>query len=164
VTIIEATTAEQLRQVRELIAEWIAILEREHGIDMEYQAVDDELTNLPGRYARPDGRIWLARDGDGDRTAVGCIALRPLEDGVCELKRMFVTPVFRGRGIGRALAVLAIDEARQMGYRLMRLDTGTFLADSRHLYETLGFSETEPYYPVPPDVMKVTVFMELPLA
>ena len=84
-------------------------------------------------------------------------------EGVCELKRLYVRPARRGLGAGRALAAQAIDEARAMGYRLMRLDTGTFLEASRRLYASLGFVETGPYYEVPPDVLRVTVFMELPL-
>ena len=74
-------------------------------------------------------------------------------EGVCELKRLYVRPAYRGEGIGRALTVQAIDEARSMGYRLMRLDTGTFLEASRRLYASLGFVERGPYYEVPPDVL-----------
>jgi GNAT superfamily N-acetyltransferase len=106
--------------------------------------------------------MWLACDDAGK--AIGGVALRAMQDeGVCELKRLYVRPVCRGLGAGRALAVEAIDEARAMGYRLMRLDTGTFLEASRRLYASLGFVETGPYYEVPPDVLRVTVFMELPL-
>jgi len=108
------------------------------------------------------GRMWLAYDGAGE--AIGCVALRPMADaGACELKRLFVKPVHRGEGVGRALAAQAIDQARGMGYALMRLDTGTFLEPSLRLYASLGFVETGPYYDVPPDVLRVTVFMELRL-
>lgn len=106
--------------------------------------------------------MWLACDDAGG--AVGCVALRPMQDdGVCELKRLYVRPAHRGEGIGRALTAKAIDEARALGYRLMRLDTGTFLDASRRLYASLGFVETAPYYDVPSDVLQVTVFMELRL-
>jgi ribosomal protein S18 acetylase RimI-like enzyme len=160
--IIQPSTPEQLDTFRGLLREWFDFLVNERGIDMGYQSVEAELEGLPGSFGPPKGRIWLARS-DGDE-AVGCVALRPMQDkGVCELKRLYVRPVHRGKGIGRALTVQAIDEARAMGYRLMRLDTGTFLEASRRLYASLGFGETGPYYDVPPDVLRVTVFMELRL-
>jgi putative acetyltransferase len=144
------------------LREWFDFLVNDCGIDMGYQAVEAELEGLPGSFGLPRGRIWLAREDAGE--AVGCVALRPMRDeGVCKLKRLYVRPPHRGEGIGRALTVQAIDEARAMGYRLMRLDTGTFLEASRRLYASLGFVETGPYYDVPPDVLRVTVFMELPL-
>ena len=163
-SIVEVATAEELEAVRGLLGEWFAFLVDERGIDMSYQSIDDELAGLPGAFAPPRGRLWLARDAAGGEAA-GCVALRPMaEDGVCELKRLYVRPAWRGRGIGRRLTKRAIDEAQGVGYRLMRLDTGTFLDASRELYASLGFVETGPYYDVPPDVRRVTVFMELPLA
>jgi GNAT superfamily N-acetyltransferase len=159
--IIHVETAEHLLEVRKLMVEWFTCLEKDHGIDMAYQSVDAELSSLPGSYAPPKGRLWLALDDDG--ASVGCVGIRPMEDGACELKRMYVQPASRGMGIGRELAVRAIDEARSMGYPLMRLDTGDFLKASRGLYASMGFRETGPYYPVPPDVLKITIFMELTL-
>jgi putative acetyltransferase len=159
--IVDVETEEQLSAVRELMGEWFTTLENDHGIDMAYQSVQAELASLPGSYAPPSGRLWLALDDAA--VAVGCIAVRPMEPGACELKRMYVRPACRGQGIGRALATRAIDEAKAIGYRLMRLDTGDFLIASRRLYASLGFRETGPYYPVPPDVLRITIFMELPL-
>lgn len=159
--IIQAETPEHLLEVRELLVEWFTFLENDHGINMAYQAVESELSSLPGSYAPPKGRLWLALDDVS--AAVGCVAIRPLEQGVCELKRMYVKPACRGHGLGRALATRAIDEARRIGYRLMRLDTGDFLSTSRLLYASLGFHETGAYYPVPPDVLRITIFMQLPL-
>ena len=160
--IVQPSTPEQLDAFRGLMREWFDFLVNDHGLDMGYQSVDAELAGLPGAYAPPKGRMWLACDAPGE--AVGCVALRPMTDeGVCELKRLYVRPAHRGQGIGRALAVQAISEARAMGYRLMRLDNGTFLEASRRLYASLGFVETGPYYEVPPDVLRVTIFMELPL-
>jgi GNAT superfamily N-acetyltransferase len=161
--IIQPSTAEQLGAFRGLLREWFDFLVNDCGIDMGYQSIKAELAGLPGSFGSPKGRLWLACDDAGQ--AIGCVALRPLQDeGVCELKRLYVRPVYRGTGAGRALAVQAIAEARAMGYRLMRLDTGTFLEASRRLYASLGFVETGPYYEVPPDVLRVTVFMELALA
>jgi|NGEPerStandDraft_6_1074524.scaffolds.fasta_scaffold77921_3 ribosomal protein S18 acetylase RimI-like enzyme len=160
--IIQPSTAEQLEEFRSLLREWFDYLVNDRGIDMGYQSIEAELAGLPGSFGPPRGRLWLAYDDAGK--AVGCVALRSMQDeGVCELKRLYVRPACRGLGAGRALAVQAIAEARTMGYRLMRLDTGTFLKASRRLYASLDFVETGPYYEVPPDVLRVTVFMELPL-
>ena len=160
--IIQPSTAEQLEAFRGLLREWFDYLVNERGIDMGYQSIDAELAGLPGAYGPPKGRLWIAYDGEGE--AVGIVALRPLgDDGACELKRLYVRPACRGRGAGRALTEGAIAEAQAMGYRLMRLDTGTFLEASRHLYASLGFVEIAPYYDVPPDVLRVTVYLELPL-
>lgn len=160
--IFQPSTPEQLEMFRGLLREWFDFLVNDCDIDMGYQSIEAELAGLPGSFGPPKGRMWLACDDAG--VAVGCVALRPMPDeGVCELKRLYVKPVCRGKGVGRVLAAQAIDEARAMGYRLMRLDTGTFLEASRRLYASLGFVETGPYYDVPPDVLRVTVFMELPL-
>ncbi len=189
--IIEPSTLEHLAAFRNLLREWFAYLVNERGIDMGYQSIDAELAGLPGAYGPPKGRLWLAYDDSREAAGapeaasapraagapgavgalddvapepVGIVALRPLpDDGVCELKRLYVKPATRGRGVGRALTEQAIAEARAMGYRLMRLDTGTFLEASRHLYASLGFVEIAPYYDVPPDVLRVTVYLELPL-
>ena len=160
--IVQPSTPEQLAEFRGLLREWFDFLVNDAGIDMGYQSIEAELAGLPGAFGPPRGRMWLAHD-DTDE-AVGCVTLRPMKDeGACELKRLYVKPANRGTGLGRALTVQAIDEARTMGYRLMRLDTGTFLDASRRLYASLGFVETGPYYEVPPDVLRVTVFMELRL-
>lgn len=160
--IIQPSTPEELEAFRGLLREWFDFLVNDHGLDMGYQSIEAEVAGLPGAFGPPGGRMWLAGDDAGE--AVGCVALRPMRDeGVCELKRLYVRPSRRGEGIGRALTTQAIDEARAMGYRLMRLDTGTFLDASRQLYTSLGFIETGPYYDVPLDVLRVTVFMELPL-
>jgi len=171
--ILEPSTPEQIEAFRGLLREWFAHLVNDAGIDMGYQSIEAELAGLPGYYGPPKGRCWLAYhgaddaddDGGGGGEAIGCVALRPMTDeGVCELKRLYVRPAHRGEGIGRALTAQAIDEARAIGYRLMRLDTGTFLDASRRLYASLGFVERDAYYDVPPDVLRVTVFMELRLA
>ena len=160
--IIEPSTPEHFAAFRDLLREWFDYLVNERGIDMGYQSIDAELAGLPGAYGPPAGRLWLACDDSVE--AIGIVALRPLGDeGACELKRLYVRPAARGRGTGRALTAQAIAQAAAMGYRLMRLDTGTFLEASRHLYASLGFVEIAPYYEVPPDVLRVTVYLELPL-
>ena len=151
-----------------MLREWFDYLVNDAGVDMGYQSIGAELAGLPGYYGPPSGRAWLAYDDAGEAgdtgEAVGCVALRPMADeGVCELKRLYVRPAHRGEGIGRALTVQAIGEARALGYRIMRLDTGTFLDASHRLYASLGFVERGPYYDVPPDVLRVTVFLELRL-
>jgi GNAT superfamily N-acetyltransferase len=130
------------------------------GIDLGYQGVQAELASLPGYYAPPRGRLLLASDGV---EAAGCVALRPIEEGACELKRMYVRPKYRGQGLGKALGQATIAEARQIGYRLIRLDTADFLSTARWIYSSLGFREANPYYEAPPEVRHVVIFMEMEL-
>ena len=152
--LVEARTPEDLAQVRRLFrayADWLAV-------DLCFQGFERELAELPGRYAPPAGRLLIARVG-GD--VVGCVGLRPLEPGVCEMKRLWVDPGFGGRGIGRALAEKIIAAARQIGYQRMRLDTiPARMPAAQHLYQVLGFREIPPYYDNPLDGV---VMLELEL-
>lgn len=161
---IEAVRTEAaLDQARDLFREYSRWLSDEHGIDIGYQGLEEELAGLPGCYAPPAGDIWLAVDGGGG--AAGCIALRPMEpmemgNAACELKRMYLRPPYRGRGLGRALGELVIREAERLGYRVMRLDSSRTLAPALGLYTSLGFRPCAPYYDPPPEISDIVVFME----
>lgn len=111
--------------------------------DLCFQGFAQELATLPGAYAPPRGRLLLAGE-QGD--AFGCIALRPLEDDIGEVKRLYVQPRARGASLGRQLAELVIGEARSIGYRKLKLDTLARMTSARRLYESLGFVECAPYY------------------
>jgi ribosomal protein S18 acetylase RimI-like enzyme len=140
----EALVPEETPTVRELFNEYAAWLD----IDLGFQGFAEELASLPGRYARPAGGIWLAVNG---RDVAGCIALRPLGEGRCELKRLYVRPAFRGRGVGRLLVERALASASEAGHRFVCLDTLPRMSAAISLYRSLGFKEIVPYYdkPVP---------------
>jgi GNAT superfamily N-acetyltransferase len=136
--LIQATTEERVRLARDLFEEYAASL----GFDLAFQGFPAELAGLPGEYAPPAGRLLLA---ECDGRLAGCAALRPMGGGACEMKRMYVRPEFRGRGIGRLLAVTLIEEARGIGYERMLLDTIAFMKEAIVLYRSLGFREIAPY-------------------
>lgn len=120
----------------------------ELAVDLCFQGFQQEIAALPGKYAPPDGSLLLATE---DGQPVGCVALRPLADGIAEIKRLYVRPSCRGRGIGRQLSVAICDRARDLGYRLVRLDTLRRLQPAVRLYESLGFVEIDAYYDNPLD-------------
>lgn len=155
-TTILAATAADLDDVRTLFREY----ERWLDHDLCFQGFEQELANLPGRYAPPSGRLYVARAGDA---LAGCGALREFAPGIAEMKRLYVRDSARGLGLGRALAQRVVDDARAIGYRAMRLDTlriEKMLAANR-LYERMGFVDIAAYYDNPlPDVR----YMELDLA
>jgi putative acetyltransferase len=151
--ICQAITPEQIALSRTLFEEYAAWL----GIDLSFQGFAAELAGLPGLYVPPHGRLLLAL---ARSEAAGCVALRPLADGVCEMKRLFVRSGYRGQGLGRRLGERIVAEARAIGYRMMRLDTLPSMQAAVRLYETLGFVRCAAYYETPlPD----TIFMELQL-
>ena len=145
----DATGTEDVAAARRLFrayADWLAV-------DLCFQDFERELAILPGAYAPPQGRLLLARVGG---EAAGCVALRPLEPGVCEMKRLWIEPGFAGAGLGRDLAEAIVTAARQAGYQRMRLDTiPERMQAAQHLYRSLGFAEIPPYYdnPLPGVVM-----------
>ncbi|MEM7042679.1 MAG: GNAT family N-acetyltransferase [Pseudomonadota bacterium] len=140
IQITQATTAEDIDHIRRLFrayADWL-------NVDLCFQGFEEELAGLPGVYAPPPGRLLLAR-AEGEMA--GCVGLRPLEDGICEMKRLWVEPGFEGLGIGRGLAEVIVDAGRDLGYKAMRLDTmPERLKAAGHIYETLGFKSIPDYY------------------
>ncbi len=151
--IIEAKRSEELEQVRNLFEEYSNSL----AFDLDFQNFEEELVNLPGDYVRPAGCLLLATYKG---QPVGCVGLRMLSDGVCEMKRLYVREQFRSLGFGRALAKAVIEEARKIGYNYMRLDTVPSMDVARALYISVGFKQTSPYRYNP---IEGTVFMELRL-
>jgi len=154
-TIFPAEAPDHITAARQLMREYEAAL----GISLCFQNFDEELRSLPGKYAPPSGRLLLA---DVDGRIAGVIALRPVElAGVCEMKRLFVRPEFRGLSLGRALVHELIAQARSVGYQCMRLDTMQGKMDRAiALYRMVGFREIPPYYDSP---VKETLFLELDL-
>jgi ribosomal protein S18 acetylase RimI-like enzyme len=150
---VEAHTRRSLPFIRNLFREYAADI----GVDLCFQGFEQELAELPGRYAPPEGRLLLARQGD---EPAGCVALRKLEEGICEMKRLYVRPAFRSQGLGRELASAIIAAAREAGYERMRLDTLASMLPAIALYESLGFKRVAPYCHNP---ISDAVFMELAL-
>jgi len=149
--IIPAKPEQDLELIRELFKEYASSL----GFDLSFQDFKTELANLPGDYAPPDGCILLAKDKE---QIAGCVALRKMGEDICEMKRLYVRPEFRGKGIGRKLSVAIIDKARDIGYKYMRLDTVPAMKQAIALYRSLGFKQIEPYRYNP---IEGATFMEL---
>ncbi len=140
--LIAATDPSRIQAARALFEEYAASL----NISLCFQNFAQELAGLPGRYAPPEGRLWLA---EWETSLAGCLALGPLAPGIGELKRLYVRPEFRRFGIGRRLVENAIREAATIGYQALRLDTMRAMAAARALYAALGFREIPPYYENP---------------
>lgn len=152
--ITQAETPKQIAEIRSLFREY----ENSLGLDLCFQGFEDELRGLPGKYATPNGRLLLSHDDDQIN---GCVALRRLDDSICEMKRLFVRSEFRGRRIGVELIDRVIADARSIGYRRMRLDTyPSRMAQAVSLYERYGFSPIPAYYDNP---YEGVLFMELEL-
>jgi ribosomal protein S18 acetylase RimI-like enzyme len=151
---IQAQSETDMYHIRELFQEYADSL----GFDLCFQNFDQEMANLPGEYNPPEGRLLLAADGGH---IVGCVGLRKLTEGICEMKRLYVRPKFRGKGFGRALAESIISEARKIGYSRMRLDTIPAMEEAIPLYFSLGFKEIEPYRENP---IEGALYLEIELA
>jgi len=134
--------AARIDDVKALFTEYAASL----GIDLGYQNYGDEFASLPGKYARPYGRLYLALV---DGASAGCIAMRKLNDTRAEMKRLYVRPAFRGAKLGLALVERVIADAREIGYCELVLDTLGSMHRAQELYRSLGFTEIEPYYDSP---------------
>lgn len=152
IEILQAETTEEIEEIRKLFREYEAWLD----LDLCFQGFEEELANLPGKYAKPDGRLLLAF---ADKKAAGCIAFRKIDEGVCEMKRLFVRPEFRSLGLGKKLIEKLIGEAKSAGYKRICLDTyPPKMQKAVQLYESKGFREIPPYYHNP---YGETLFMEL---
>jgi len=151
---LQAESPGHVAQARELFLEYAESL----GFSLCFQNFAQELANLPGDYSPPDGRLLLA---EYDGQLAGCVALHKLEDSICEMKRLYLRPDFRGKGLGRALAERIISEARKIGYHRMRLDTvEPVMKDAVAMYRRIGFREIAPYCTNP---MAGALYMELVL-
>jgi putative acetyltransferase len=156
--IIHASTPQEMATFR-LLAEELLV---EYGFDLSFQNVDEELAHLPGKYAQPQGAIVLAFVDD---IPAGCVAMRPLEEGICEMKRLYVRPRFRALKLGRLLSERLLEHAKTSGYRFMRLDTRREqMYRAIAIYSSLGFYEIPPYNVNPfPDIYYMERDLSRPL-
>jgi putative acetyltransferase len=153
-SLIQAETPSQITQARELFFEYAQSL----GFSLCFQNFDHELAALPGDYAPPEGRLLLA---EFEGQLAGCVALHKLESSICEMKRLYLRPQFRGQGLGHVLADGIIAEARQIGYQRMRLDTvEPVMKDAVAMYRKIGFQDIAPYRANP---IAGAMYMELQL-
>jgi len=151
--IVQAENRKDFETAKSLIEEYTASL----GINLDFQHFDRELQHFPGHYASPGGRVLLAKSGN---QVAGCVCLRRLAGDVCEMKRLYVKPEYRGQAIGKQLALAVIQQAKTIGYHCMRLDTLPTMPAAMALYTTLGFRHIEPYYDNP---LEGAMFFELKL-
>jgi ribosomal protein S18 acetylase RimI-like enzyme len=150
-SVTEAVGADDTARARQLFLEYASSL----GTDLAFQDFEQELASLPGAYAPPGGRLLLGRAGE---ELAGCVAMRPLAEDVCEMKRLYVRPAYRSLGAGRQLAEAIVQAAKDMGYGRMRLDTLPEMAAAQRLYRELGFRSIAPYRFNP---IEGTEFLEL---
>ncbi|MFQ5905391.1 MAG: GNAT family N-acetyltransferase [bacterium] len=153
VRIFQVESEDGLHHIRELFKEYIDWL----GLDLSFQDFDKEYADLPGEYSAPNGCLLLAMDGED---IAGCVGLRKIAERICEMKRLYVRPGFRRKGIGRSLSLGVIEKARGIGYERMRLDTVPWMKEAIALYRSLGFKEIAPYRYNP---MEGAKFLELVL-
>ena len=150
---ITAATEEDYREARVLLREYEAEIE----VDLCFQEFEEELKTLDRVYGSPGGRFLLLRQGE---QAAGCVALRDMGGGICEMKRLFLRPGFRGKGLGRKCVEQIVQTAREMGYAAVRLDTLPSMYAAIALYRSMGFTEIAPYAENP---LEGALFMELRL-
>lgn len=142
--LVPAESKEHVELARQLFREYADSL----GIGLCFQDFEKELASLPGDYAPPGGRLYVAFE---DERPAGCVGLRKISDDICEMKRLYVRPLFRGQGIGRQLVLALVKDARELGYARMCLDTLPSMKRAITLYRAMGFKPIEPYRanPVP---------------
>lgn len=129
---------DDLANIKELFIEYAESL----GVDLSFQGFEEELNTLPGKYAEPEGCIILASVEDAP---AGCVALRKINNEICEMKRLYVKSQFRSLGLGKKLANSIIEKARELGYEYIRLDTLPTMKRAQEMYREMGFYEIEPY-------------------
>ncbi|NMG75827.1 carbonate dehydratase [Aromatoleum diolicum] len=151
--VLSADDTVELDRVRQFFRNYAAWL----GVDLCFQGFGDEMASLPGAYSAPEGRLFFA---EHDGQPAGCVGLRRFSEGVCEMKRLYVEPTFRGLGIGRELVLAAIRTAKDLGYRRIMLDTLPAMRIAVKLYREMGFTEAPAYYPTP---IEGTIFLSLDL-
>lgn len=151
VKIVNADSPDLVAKAKVLFLEYARSL----NFSLHFQHFDKELAELPGEYSPQTGRLLVALDGE---EAIGCVALRKIDSTICEMKRLYVRPMCRGKGIGRQLGMEVIREAEEAGYTKMRLDTLTSMKEAVSLYRSLGFKEIKQYRPNP---IHGALFMEL---
>jgi GNAT superfamily N-acetyltransferase len=139
---IRPARPEDIPDVRRMMEEYVAWI----GLDLAFQEIDAELAGLPGDYAPPRGALLVVED---QGRLLGMIGLRPFTSAIAEMKRLFVRPEARGRGLAKQLIAVALEEARRLGYSEIRLDTLPMMGDAQALYVALGFADIAPYYDTP---------------
>ncbi len=140
---IRPAVSADLPRIRQLLREYVAWI----ALDLAFQEIDAEIDGLPGDYASPRGVLLVAGKAGAQPEAI--IALRPLDESTCEMKRLYVAPAARGQGLARALILRLLEEARSLEYQEIRLDTLPMMGDAQGLYLTLGFHDIAPYYDTP---------------
>jgi ribosomal protein S18 acetylase RimI-like enzyme len=153
IKIISATSEREIENIRKLFIEYSSSLD----FELDFQKFEEECDSLPGKYSPPEGRLYLAIQNNKD---AGCVAIRKITEDICEMKRLFVRPEFRGLNIGKALVEVIVNEAKKIGYKYMRLDTVASMHAARKIYEKMGFKEIPAYCFNP---VKGAVYMELDL-
>ncbi|MDR2956129.1 MAG: GNAT family N-acetyltransferase [Prevotella sp.] len=152
-SIIKAITEKDIANIKALFVEY----QKELGFSLDFQSFDEELATLPGKYSFPKGSLYLLTVGE---EVAGCIAMRPVNDEICEMKRLYIRPQYRGQKLARPLIEQIISDAKQKGYKKIVLDTLNSMKAAIALYQSHGFAETEPYYYNPIDSV---VYFELNL-
>ena len=167
IEIINEVNQQHCDEIRKLAFQFVTWHRARHLEDLELineyfdeKDFEEELASLPGKYAKPNGRLLLAL---WENEPAGCVALRKIDSQTCEMKRMFVYTKFHGKGIGRKLAEYLVNEARNIGYRTIKLDTSFRQIEAQKLYQSLGFKLTKPYYELPKKLEDWLVFMEMNL-
>jgi ribosomal protein S18 acetylase RimI-like enzyme len=151
--IVEARTDKDFDEARTLVEEYAAGV----GVDLCFQNFTHELAHLPEVYGPPRGSLLIAHQ---EAALIGCVGIRPLENDVCEMKRLYVRAAARGQKLGRRLTLAAIEKARALGFNRMVLDSLPSMHTAQELYRSLGFRSIRPYYTNP---LPSVTYMELDL-